>query len=156
MIIVWKLTNGASERGNFDASKLVTFNGKGKYSDPKFVWSVPVGATSLVFLNCDKFGEKYKNDLFIPDIDNGKIYHFDLTADRNSLVLKDNLTDKVAYNKKEYKDIIFGEGFGGITHLEIGADGYTYILTFHERTYKSYPHYYGNGAIYRIIPDKDS
>jgi aldose sugar dehydrogenase len=152
----WKLINGTSERGNFVASKLVTFNGKGNYSDPKFVWSVPVGVTSLVFLNSDKFGGNYKNDLFVADINNGNIYHFDLTADRNSLVLKDNLTDKVADNKKEYKDIIFAEGFGGITDLEIGPEGYLYILTFHERTYKSYQHYYGNGAIYRIIPEKDS
>jgi aldose sugar dehydrogenase len=150
------LLNGTSERGNFDASKLVTFNGKGKYSDPKFVWSVLVGATSVVFLNTDKFGEKYENDLFVADINNGNIYHFYLTADRNGLILKDNLADKVADNIKEYKDIIFAEGFGGITDLEIGPDGYLYILTFHERTYKGYQHYYGNGAIYRIVPEKDS
>jgi len=148
----WKLINGSSERGNFDASQLVTFNGKGKYSDPKFLWSVPVGVTSLVFLNSDKYGEKYKNDLFVGDINNGNIYHFDLTADRNNLVLKDNLTDKIADNKKEYKNNIFAEGFGGITDLEIGPDGYMYILTHHERTYIDYQHYYGNGAIYRIIP----
>ena len=152
----WKLINGTSERNNnIDLSKLVTFNGKGKYSDPEFVWSVPVGVTSLVFLNSDKFGERYKNDLFVADINNGNIYHFDLTENRSSLVLKDNLTDKVADNKKEYDDIVFAEGFGGITDLEIGPDGYMYVLTFHERTYNGYPHYYGNGAIYRIIPEKN-
>jgi glucose/arabinose dehydrogenase len=137
MIIVWKLINGSSERGNFDASKLVTFNGKAKYSDPKFIWSVPVAVSSLVFLNSDKFGKKYQNDIFVGSVkSNGDLYHFDLKADRNSLVLKHNLTDKVADNKKEYKDTIFAEGFGGITDLEIGPDEYMYILTFHERTTK--------------------
>ena len=96
-----------------------------------------------------------KNDLFVADINNGNIYHFDLTDDRSSLVLKDNLADKVADNKKEYKDILFAEGFRGITDLEIGPDGYMYVLTFHERTYDGYPHYFGNGAIYRIIPEED-
>jgi hypothetical protein len=48
------------------------------------------------------------------------------------LILIYNLTDKVADNIKEYKDIIFAEGFGGITDLEIGPDRYLYILTFHE------------------------
>ena len=76
----WKLINGTSERNNFNLSKLVTFNGRGKYSDPEFVWSVPVGVTSLVFLDSDKFGERYENDLFVADINNGNIYHFDLTA----------------------------------------------------------------------------
>ena len=151
----WKLINGTSERNNINLSKLVTFNGKGKYSDPEFVWSVPVGATSLVFFDSDKLGERYKNDLFVADINNGNMYHFDLTENRSSLVLKNNLTDKVADNKKEYKDIIFAEGFRGITDLEIGPDGYMYVLTFHERTYDGYPHYHGNGAIYRIIPEKD-
>ena len=32
---------------------------------------------------------------------------FDLTENRSSLVLNGNLADKVADNKKEYKDIIF-------------------------------------------------
>ena len=151
----WKLINGTSERNNINLSELFTFNGKGKYSDPEFVWSVPVGVTSLVFFDSDKFGEGYENDLFVADIDNGNIYHFDLTEDRSSLVLKDNLTDKVADNKKEYNDVIFAEGFRGITDLEIGPDGYMYVLTFHERIYNGYPHYYGNGAIYRIIPEQD-
>jgi glucose/arabinose dehydrogenase len=149
----WNLISGISERNHFNVTKLVTFNGKGKYSDPEFVWNVPVGVTSLVFLNSDKYGEKYENDLFVADINNGNIYNFDLTADRNSLILNENLSDKVADNKTEYKDIVFAEGFGGITDLEIGPDGYMYILTFHERTYKAYPHYYGNGAIYRIVPE---
>ena len=85
-----------------------------------------MGVTSPVFLNSYKFGATYENDLFVGDINNGNIYHFELTANRTSLVLKDNLTDKVADNKKEYDDIVFAEGFGGITDLEIGPDGYMY------------------------------
>ena len=151
----WNLISGISERNHFNQSNLVTFNGRGQYSDPEFVWNATVGVTSPVFLNSDKLGEKYENDLFVADINKGNIYHFDLTADRNSLILNGNLSDKVADTKKEYEDIIFAKGFGGITDLEIGPDGYMYILTFYERTYKTYQHYYGNGAIYRIVPQKD-
>ena len=148
----WNLISGTSGRNDFNESNLVSLNGKGKYSDPEFVWYAPIGVTSAVFLNSEEYGEKYANDLFVGDINNGNIYHFDLTANRNSLILNGNLSDRVADNKKEYEDTIFAKGFGGITDLEIGPDGYMYILTFHERTYKDYHHYYGNGAIYRIIP----
>ena len=151
----WNLISGISERNHFNQSNLVTFNGRGQYRDPEFVWNATVGVTSPVFLDSDKLGKKYENDLFVADINKGYIYHFDLTADRNSLILNGNLSDKVADTKKEYEDIIFAKGFGGITDLEIGPDGYMYILTFYERTYKTYQHYYGNGAIYRIVPQKD-
>jgi aldose sugar dehydrogenase len=36
---------------------------------------------------------------------------------------------------------IFGDDFGGITDLEVGPDGYLYVLS------------YVSGTIFRIIPD---
>jgi aldose sugar dehydrogenase len=57
------------------------------------------------------------------------------------LILEEVLADKIANNATENKDIIFGEGFGGITDLEVGPyDGYFYNVSL------------GNGAIYRIVP----
>ena len=48
--------------------------------------------------------------------------------------------DKVANSSKEARDAIFAGGFGGITDIQVGPDGYLYIL--------SYPY----GKIYRILP----
>jgi aldose sugar dehydrogenase len=57
------------------------------------------------------------------------------------LILEEVLADKIANNATENKDIIFGEGFGGITDLEVGPyDGYLYVVSL------------GHGAIYRIVP----
>jgi glucose/arabinose dehydrogenase len=39
----------------------------------------------------------------------------------------------------ELKSVIFGKGFGIITDLQVGPDGYLYALTI-------------DGTIYRIIP----
>ena len=50
------------------------------------------------------------------------------------------LSDLVADNNQEVSAIALGTGFGGITDLETGPDGYLYILS------------YGNGSVYRIIP----
>ena len=45
-------------------------------------------------------------------------------------------------DKDEINQVIFAHGFGGITDLEVGPDGYLYILTFDEV----------DGTIYKIVP----
>jgi aldose sugar dehydrogenase len=124
---------------------LVDFNGKGKYSPPEFTWFEDVGPTAIRFFNSDKLGRQYQNDIFVGDIINGNIYHFELNKQRTELLLPFNssLSDKiVSSNETKFGDgIIFGKGFGGITDIEIGPeDGFLYVLTFNN----------GNGTIYRI------
>ena len=47
------------------------------------------------------------------------------------------LADHIANTLEEEQSIIFGEGFGVITDIKVGPDGYLYILGF-------------DGTIYRI------
>jgi len=135
----WRMIQGKAPP-DFNYSQLVNFDGKGKYSDPEFSWTETVGPTKIKFLNSDKLGKSYENDMLVSDIKNGRIYHFDLNDRRDSLVLSGNLTDKVADTDKELNDLIFCSGFGGITDMDVGLDGYLYVLSF------------GNGAIYKISP----
>ena len=114
------------------SDKLVDFEGKGKYSDPEFVWKKAVGPTALKFLNSDTYGKEYQNDMFVADFHNGNIYHFDLNEERTELVLTGDLRDKIADEVDELEGVIFGQGFGGITDLEVGPDGYLYVLSLHQ------------------------
>jgi glucose/arabinose dehydrogenase len=119
---------------------LVNFQGKGNYSNPEFVWTDTVGPTAIKFLESDRLGRQYENDAFVSDITQGNIYHFDLNANRTQLVLEGVLADKIANNATENEGIIFGEGFGGVTDLEVGPyDGFLYAVSL------------GHGAIYRIV-----
>src|SRR5215212_8104953 len=141
----WQEVHGmASSTTGFDLQEdIVDFEGKGKYSDPEFAWVNTVGPTAVKFLNSDKLGMQYVNDMFVGDVHNGWIYHFDLNEDRADLILDGLLADKVAHTDSELEEpasVIFGEGFGGITDLEVGPDGYLYIVSI------------GQGAIYRIVP----
>jgi len=111
-----------------DINKLVKFNGKGRYSPPEFVWNNTVGVTDITFFNSDKLGKKYKNDIFAADFHNGNIYHFDLSKNRTNLLLTEHLNDKIANSYDELENVIFAQGFGGITDLEVGPDGYLYVL----------------------------
>jgi glucose/arabinose dehydrogenase len=129
-----------------DVDMFVNFNGKGTYSPPEFTWNNTVGPTALKFLTSDKLGQEYKNDLFVGDITNGNIYHFDLNKDRTELILSGKLSDKVADTSAEINEsnIIFGQGFEGITDIEVGPyDGYLYVLS------------YRDGALYRIVKPTD-
>lgn len=126
----------------FDTNKLVTFEGKGKYSEPKLVWGRTAGLTALVFLNSDKLGTQYRNDMFVSDVHNGRIYHFKLNADRTDLVLPTSLESKLLTSlyATDVDKILFGQGFGGITDLTVGPDGYLYVVSI------------GQGKIFRILP----
>jgi glucose/arabinose dehydrogenase len=130
-----------NENGEDSASdSLVDFNGKGKYSDPEFVWSVTLGPTALIFLHSDKLGQQYQNDIFVGSIVTGNIYHFDLNQDRTQLVLTGELEDKIAEARETgEQDILFGEGFAGISDLEVGPDGYLYVVSL------------GQGKIFRVV-----
>jgi aldose sugar dehydrogenase len=125
-------------------SDLVDFNGKGKYHAPQFTWNRTVGPTALTFLSTDKLGKQYQNDMLVADVNNGRIYHFELNQDRNQLHLEGPLMDKVADNDGELENVIFAGDFGLITDLEVGPDGYLYFVVFNE------------GKIYRIIPNNQN
>jgi glucose/arabinose dehydrogenase len=69
------LSQDLLDRGISSENELVYF-GKGKYSDPKFVWVTTIGPTALKFLNSDKLGKEYANNMFTGDINNGLLYRF--------------------------------------------------------------------------------
>jgi len=139
----WQQVHGlAKSTKGFDPKDLVEFNGKGHYRDPELVWQNTVGPTALLFMTSDKLGSQYVNDMFVGDVHNGRIYHFDLTEDRTHLVLPPELAGKVVKtpNADGLDQIIFGEEFGGISDLKIGPDGYLYVVSV------------GLGKIFKIVP----
>lgn len=110
------------------------------YSDPEFVWVKKPVATGLKFLKSDKLGKQYQNDLFIGGYLDGRIYHFKLNEDRTQLALPKTIGSRSLPSSDLPKadPIIFGEGFGGISNLVVGPDGYLYVVSI------------GTGNIYRI------
>ena len=57
------------------------------------------------------------------------------------MVLEGPLSDKLADSDNENEEIIFGKGFGAITDIEVGPDGYLYIVGI-------------QGTVYRIVPNQ--
>jgi len=127
---------------NSDLDDLVDFGGNGKYSPPEFTWNKTVAPTAIEFLNSDKYGNEYENDLFLGDSNNGFLYHFDLNKERSGLFLEGPLKDGVANSLQELEGVILGGNFGVITDIDIGNDGYLYLLSDNRNTVK----------IFRIVP----
>jgi glucose/arabinose dehydrogenase len=129
-------------REDFKISDLESFGGKGIYRDPEFDWLDTVAPTSVLFLNSSKLGKNYENDLFVGSVKNGTIYRFDLNNDRTHLDLEGPLRDKIANTPNELAGVTFAKGLGIITDLEVGPDGYLYVLSFPKH----------DGTIFRISP----
>lgn len=143
---IWKPNGTSPGKVSLDPGHLEEFEGRGKYRGPEFTWRYPVGPTALAFVNSDKLGEQYENDIFVGDVNNGNLYHFDLSEKRTGFVLNGKLSDKVADEKIENKDLILGHNFGEITDIKVGPDGYVYVLVYSQQY----------GKILKIIPRQDA
>ena len=138
----WHKIIGPISRNNMTVDDLVSFNGS-KYADPVFSWYSPIGITDIEFFNSSTLGEKYENNVFVGDINNGNLYFFTVNKERNGFELGNELADLVVDPVGddilgEASPITIGEDFGRITDIETGPDGYLYILS------------YEDGKIYRI------
>ncbi len=150
----WALIQGDDSTGvlGTEASEadLIDFEDS-EYREPAFTWETTIGVTDAKFLNSDKLGTQYENNLFVGDINNGNLYRFTLNEERDDIELingtysgdLDALSDNEVDETMELSPVIFGQGFGGITDLDVGPDGYLYVLTF-------------PGDLYRILPKSAS
>tara|TARA_Y100001949_G_scaffold174375_1_gene181709 strand:+ start:39 stop:1304 length:1266 start_codon:yes stop_codon:yes gene_type:complete len=119
-------------------SNFNTVYGKFEYSEPEFTWVKSIGITSIHFVHSSKF-QDYHNTVLVGDFNNGYLYKFTLNEERNGFVFEDeNLQDLVLNIGDKNDEIVFGEGFAGITDIKEGPDGSIYIVSI------------GAGKIFRI------
>lgn len=133
----WHQLMGPMDRSDATEEDLVMFEGA-HFRDPAFSWRDSVGVTDIEFLASDKLGEKYENNVFVGDINNGNLYYFELNEQRDGFVLPGALSDAVADSTAEASAVRLGSGFEGITDIETGPDGNLYVLSYIE------------GKIYRV------
>jgi aldose sugar dehydrogenase len=161
----WQAIMGPLSRNGNDTNtilrdKLVLFPGS-YYSDPVISWKQVVAPTAIEFINSSKLGDGYEDNIFVGDYKNGNLYFLKVNNTRNGISLgmdnngiasqrqnnrsliansTVNLSDLVVDNTDELSALVFGTGFGSITDIKTGPDGYVYIVSFHD------------GILYRIVP----
>jgi hypothetical protein len=110
------------------------------YDNPKFSWEKSIAPTGLDFAKFQEINN-YDNSLFVGDCNTGNLYKFELNENRNGFEFTNSFLQDNVVNKNESLDeIIIGTGFGCITDIERGPDGFLYVVSLSE------------GVIYRILP----
>jgi glucose/arabinose dehydrogenase len=125
--------------------QLVNFPGS-HYANPVFSWKNPIAVTDIGFMKSSVLGEKYKNNIFVGDYNNGNLYYFEVNSTRTGIKLDTSqqqagLSSLVVDNDNQLSAVTFGSGFGGISDIKTGPkDGFLYILSIND------------GSIYKIGP----
>jgi aldose sugar dehydrogenase len=138
----WQTVMGPISLSGDTEEDLVNFPGS-HYADPLLSWAERLGPTDIEFFNSPQLGDRYTNNIFVGDITMGNLYFFEVNENRDGISLdsaqqESGLSDFVVDNEDELSAITFGSGFGGITDIETGPDGFLYVLSFDD------------GVIYRI------
>lgn len=142
----WTQVMGPLSRNTgFMIGQLVNFP-HSHYMDPVFSWKNPVAVTDIEFMKSSVLGEKYKNNIFVGDYNNGNLYYFEVNSTRTGINLDINqekigLSSLVVDNANQQSAVTFGTGFGGISDIKIGpTDGFLYVLSIND------------GIIYKVVP----
>jgi aldose sugar dehydrogenase len=134
-----------SRNAGVSTDQLVNFPGS-HYADPVLSWKNPVALTEIEFMKSSVLGEKYKNNIFVGDYNNGNLYYFEVNTTRTGIKLnlsqqQTGLSGLVVDNGTQLSAVTFGTGFGGITDIKTGpTDGFLYVLSTND------------GNIYKIVP----
>ncbi len=155
---IWNVEEVIDEEGNRDIRKgeaiplarnmnesLISFNGSGEYSSPELTWDQTIAPTAIAFLNSSNLGVKYENDMFVGTAKD-RLLRFVLAENRSELMLDDSNADKVVDTEAELENSTFAENLGIISDVDVGPDGYLYILTGVREA---------EGKIYRIVPSQE-
>lgn len=122
------------------ADELVNYPGS-HYTDPVFSWKNPVAVTGIEFMKSSALGEKYKNNIFVGDYNNGNLYYFELNGTRTGIKPEAGLSGLVVDNDDQLSAVTFGTGFGAVSDIKMGPkDGFLYVLSIND------------GTIYKIEP----
>ncbi len=127
---------------SYNASDLVYLPGA-HYQDPVFSVLPTSGFTSITFIHSHKYSAPLRDSALVGESVGLRLYLYELTENRDDFVLEGLLTDRVADTDEEKNLSQFGIGWGVVTDIKIGPDGYLYILSYTE------------GKVYRIRPLND-
>jgi hypothetical protein len=110
------------------------------YVDPSFSWFTPVAPTGIRFLDSCRWPADLRYDCFVGDANGGRLYRFDMNGDRTGFNLPAGVSDGVADSSTERDLVVWGTGFGSLTDVQVGPDGYLYVASI------------GAGGVYRVRP----
>jgi glucose/arabinose dehydrogenase/plastocyanin len=118
-----------------------------QYVAPAFSWQYPPAVTSIAFTTGTELGESSTGTAWLGTVLTDSLLRYPLAADGSGFDFGDDqaLADLVDDNESkgdlgESADYVAGTGFGVVTHIVTGPEGFLYVVSI------------TNGAVYRIGP----
>lgn len=149
----WRLIMGPDSRNAtyvnnnntaYNANQLYYLPGA-TYHDPVFSYLAPIGIAGLGFFKGTRFLEtpSVYDNVLTGNTNTGRIYMMPVAANRESVIATGGLADLVADTALERDEWSLGTGWGSITDIRTGPDGYLYASS------------YNLGRVFRIMPKND-
>jgi aldose sugar dehydrogenase len=126
----WEQIMGPDARDPQGVGDLTALTGS-TYRDPKFSFNSAIGITSLQFLHGAWGGGAYDNAVIVGDVNTGSLWLLRLNTARDGFELTGGLADGVLDSGDTLAK--FGDGYGIVTDLQVGADGNLYIVELNGR-----------------------
>jgi len=113
------------------------------YSDPEYSWLSPVAVTSIIFPRNSNLPSDIRSKAIVGDNNFGNLYLFPMNSSRNAFTLTGGNADLVADSAAERDQYRLGNGWGVTTDIEVGPDGWLYVVDL------------ANGTVRRIMRNWD-
>ena len=130
----WTRIMGPAAPGQTDT--LVHLPGSA-YSDPELTFPGEIAPTDLAFLAGSALGPGYDDAMVFAGTNQGRLHVVRLNGARDGIT---GIPDLLVNSTADQQRIAFGQSFGIVTDLDVGPDGYLYVLNL-------------NGNLYRIVPE---
>jgi glucose/arabinose dehydrogenase len=101
------------------------------YADPKFSWLRTIGVAGMGFIRSARFPADIRDSLVVGESNNNSIYRFPLNANRDGFDFSafPALRDLVADTIDERNLLRWGTGWGVVSEIKVGPDGYLYVVS---------------------------
>src|SRR5215831_12913528 len=82
----FQLMGPLSRNAGVTTTQLVNYPGS-HYANPIFSWKDPIAVSAIEFMKSSVLGQRYKNNIFIGDYNNGNLYYFEVNNTRTGIKL---------------------------------------------------------------------
>ena len=117
-----------SQNRSWDATDLVMLP-NARYADPLFSLADSIGIVAIFFVRSARYAPHLRDQCLVADDNLLQIYLLPMRTDREDFLLSGTVADRVADTPEERDAFRWSWGWGIVTDMKIGPDGFLYVCS---------------------------